>query len=112
MSHQTDSAAPSPQLIFDTINAHQKSAILRAGVELHVFTAIAEGNDSVEALASNCGTSERGMRMLLDGLTILGLLTKEDAHYSLTPDSKTFLVQSSPAYLGGTVEFMLSAPLI
>ena len=111
MSHQTDSAAPSPQLIFDTINAHQKTAILKAGVELEVFTAIEEGHDSVVSLSKRCGTSERGMRMLADGLTILGLLTKDETQYHLTLDSKTFLVQSSSAYVGDTLEFMLSTPL-
>ncbi|MGB0910025.1 MAG: methyltransferase [Nitrospirales bacterium] len=111
MSQQTDPNVPSPQRIFETINGHQKSAILKAGIDLHVFTAIAEGNYSVEALSNRCSASQRGMRMLLDGLTILGFLEKFDSQYSLTPDSEAFLVETSPAYMGGPVEFLLSAPL-
>ncbi len=111
MDTQNDSPSLSPQLIFETINAHQKSAILKSGVELDVFTAIADGDDSVKTLSKRCVTSERGMRMLLDGLTILGFLTKTDNRYRLTPISKSFLVHSSPTYLGGTVAFMLSPPL-
>ena len=111
MNEQTEIPTPSPQLIFETVNAHQRSAILKAGVDLGIFTAINEGCDSVEILGKRCQTAERGMRMLADGLTILGFLTKEGMQYGLTQDSKTFLVQNSPAYLGGTVAFLLSAPL-
>ncbi len=111
MSQQTNTMTLSPQLIFETINAHQRSAVLKAGVDLGVFTAIGEGCETVQALSQQCRTSERGMRMLADGLTILGFLIKENMNYRLTPDSKAFLVQSSPTYLGGTVAFMLSTPL-
>ncbi|GJL54077.1 MAG: O-methyltransferase [Nitrospirales bacterium] len=111
MSQQTNSMTPSPQGIIEMMNAHQRSAILKAGVDLEVFTAIEEGNTTVEALSARCNASTRGLRMLLDGLTILGLLTKDHAGYRLTPDSKAFLVKTSQAYLGGMTEFMLSPPL-
>ena len=35
---------PSPQLFFQTINAHQRTEALKAALELEVFTAIGEGN--------------------------------------------------------------------
>ena len=35
---------PSPQLFFQTINAHQRTEALKAAIELEVFTAIGEGN--------------------------------------------------------------------
>ncbi|MCA9472649.1 MAG: methyltransferase domain-containing protein [Nitrospirales bacterium] len=111
MTSQQSMTGASPQRILEAINAHQRSAILKAGIDLGVFTAIDEGYESVPALAERCATSERGMRMLADGLAILGFLTKDENHYGLMPDSKAFLVSSSPTYLGGTVDFMLSAPL-
>ena len=111
MESQQDITRASPQRIFETINAHQQSAILKAGVELGVFSAIADGYESVSALAKRCETSERGMRMLVDGLTILGFLTKKPQRYELTPDSQAFLVKSSPKYVGGTIAFLLSSPL-
>ncbi|HET9477992.1 MAG TPA: class I SAM-dependent methyltransferase, partial [Pyrinomonadaceae bacterium] len=102
---------PSPQLFFQTINAHQRTEALKAAIELEVFTAIGEGNTTAAQIAQRCQTSEKGMRILCDFLTIMGMLTKEGDNYALTLDSATFLDKRSPAYLGGTVEFMCS-PLL
>ena len=102
---------PSPQLFFQTINAHQRTEALKAGIELDVFTAIGEGNTTAAEIAKRCETSERGMRILCDFLTIHGMLTKQDGHYGLTLDSATFLDKRSPAYLGGAIEFLCSPML-
>ena len=99
---------PSPQLIFQTINAHQRTEALKAGIELDVFTAIGEGNSTAAEIAKRCKTSEKGMRILCDFLTIIGLLTKQGNSYSLTIDSAAFLDKRSPAYIGGATEFMCS----
>ncbi|WP_447971076.1 methyltransferase [Nitrospira sp. M1] len=111
MSQHPDAMPPSPLVILEMMNAHQRSAVLKAGVDLEVFTAIDEGYLTVEALSTRCNASTRGLRMLLDGLTILGLLTKDHAGYRLPRDSKAFLVKTSQAYLGGMTEFLLSPPL-
>ena len=102
---------PSPQLFFQTINAHQRTEALKAAIELEVFTAIGEGNTTAAQIAKRCETSERGMRILCDFLTIHGMLTKQDGQYGLTLDSATFLDKRSPAYLGGAVEFLCSPML-
>jgi ubiquinone/menaquinone biosynthesis C-methylase UbiE len=102
---------PSPQLIFQTINSHQRTEALKAGIELEVFTAIGEGNTTAAELAKRCQTSEKGMRILCDFLTIMGMLTKDDDRYGLTIDSAAFLDKRSPAYIGGATEFMCSEPL-
>lgn len=102
---------PSPQLFFQTINAHQRTEALKAAIELEVFTAIAEGNTTAAQIAKRCQTSEKGMRILCDFLTIMEMLTKQGDHYGLTLDSATFLDKRSPAYLGGTIEFMCSPML-
>src|ERR1051326_8339236 len=85
-SSSTAQQQPSPQLFFQMINAHQRTEALKAGIELEVFTAIGEGNTTVEAIAKRCQTSERGMRILCDFLTIMGMLTKQDNQYALTLD--------------------------
>jgi SAM-dependent methyltransferase len=104
--------APSPEVFFETIFAHQRTAALKAAIELDVFTAIGEGADTVGPLAKRCSASERGIRVLCDYLTICGLLTKQGTRYQLTPDSAVFLVKSSPAYLGGTVAFLASPAVV
>lgn len=102
---------PSPQLFFQTINAYQRTEGLKAAIELETFTAIGEGNTTAAEIAKRCGTSERGMRILCDFLSIMGFLNKDGSRYSLTPDSAMFLDKRSPAYLGGAIEF-ISSPMI
>jgi len=99
---------PSPQLFFQTINAHQRTEALKAAIELEVFTALGEGNATAADIARRCQTSEKGMRVLCDFLTIMEMLTKQGDNYALTLDSATFLDKRSPAYLGSATEFLCS----
>ncbi|HWB11101.1 MAG TPA: methyltransferase [Pirellulales bacterium] len=96
----------SPQLIFDTLNAFQRSAALKAAIEIDLFTAIATGHDRANSLASACGAAERGVRILADFLVVSGLLTKSEDRWALTADSAMFLDRRSPAYLGRAIEFI------
>lgn len=50
---------PSPQLFFQTINAHMRTEALKAGIELEVFTAIGEGNTTPADIAKRCQASEK-----------------------------------------------------
>src|SRR5580698_8827937 len=111
MSSAPQSQAPSPAIIFETLNAHLRTSALRAAIELDLFTAIAEGNTSAEAIAKRIRASEKGTRVLCDYLTIGGLLTKQNHHYGLTVDSAAFLNRHSPAYIG-TVSRFLGNPLL
>lgn len=103
---------PSPILFFETVNAYQRSAAIKAAVELDVFTHIGAGKSTARELAEACETAERGMRILCDSLTIMGFLTKQDDRYQLTQDSAVFLDRRSPAFLGGAIEFLLSPMMI
>src|SRR5947207_14228517 len=42
---------PSPALLFDTFNAYQRTQSLKTGIELGVFTIIAEGNTTAKTIA-------------------------------------------------------------
>src|SRR6266496_6327530 len=99
--------APSPALLFDTINAYQRTATIKTAIELDVFTAIAGAPATVQIIAAHCHASPRGIRILCDYLTVLGFLTKSGNQYALTPDSAVFLNPKSPAYAGGTLQFLL-----
>jgi hypothetical protein len=103
---------PSPELFFETVNAYQRPAALKAAVELDLFNAVAEGSRTAQEIAARCGASERGTRVLCDYLVIIGFLTKEGDAYGLTPDSAFFLVRRSPAYMGGALEFLLAPGLL
>ena len=102
---------PTPALLFDTINAHQRTEAIKAAIELSLFSAIGAGNTSSQEIAQACGASERGARILCDYLVIIGFLTKQGSNYGLTADSAMFLDKSSPAYMGTVIEFMLSPML-
>ncbi|HEX8921305.1 MAG TPA: class I SAM-dependent methyltransferase [Pyrinomonadaceae bacterium] len=109
MSEQTQ---PSPELFFETVNAYQRPAAIKAAVELDLFTALGEGKKTARELAEARDASERGVRILCDYLVIIGFLTKEDGRYGLTQDSAVFLDRRSPAYMGSTLDFLLSPMLV
>ena len=106
-----DSHAPSPALFFDTISAYERTEALRAAIELELFTHIAAGQRSASQLGAACKASPRGIRILADYLTVIGFLRKQGDQYELTPESDLFLKRGSPAYLGGTVDFLLTDEL-
>jgi len=102
---------PTPLLFFETANAYQRTAALRAAIELGLFTAIGEGQDTAAAAAKKCGAAERGVRILSDFLTVIGFMTKSGDRYALTPDTAMFLDRRSPTYMGGAIRFLLSPHL-
>jgi 2-polyprenyl-3-methyl-5-hydroxy-6-metoxy-1,4-benzoquinol methylase len=112
MSTAAESRQPSPELIFRTLNAFHQTAALKGAIELDLFTAIGEGNSTPKDLAARCKASERGLRILCDYLTVIGLLTKSDSRYGLGPDSAAFLDRRSPAYMGSAVKFLVSPEIV
>jgi hypothetical protein len=98
-------------LFFDTINAYQRTEALRTAIELDLFTQVSAGRRTAAQLAGACQASSRGIRFLADYLVILGFLSKKGDEYQLTPDAQVFLDRRSPAYLGGAVDFLLTAEL-
>jgi SAM-dependent methyltransferase len=105
MTSQTG-GTPSPELVFETLNAHQRSAALRAAIELDLFRAIGEGPGDTVSLARQCAASERGIRILCDYLTVIELLAKQDGHYRHTPTSAAFLDPRSPSCIAATARFL------
>ena len=99
---------PDPGLIFETFNAHQRTAALKAAIELGLFRAAGQGDATAASLAARCEASERGVRILCDFLTIDGFLEKRGDAYSLAPVSAVFLDPRSPAYLGSLSKFLAS----
>jgi ubiquinone/menaquinone biosynthesis C-methylase UbiE len=99
---------PTPERLFNAINAYEQTEAIKAAIELEIFTAIAEGNATAAAIAKRCNAAERGVRILCDFLAIHDFLTKESAQYGLVADSALFLNQHSPAYLGAAIDFLLT----
>ncbi len=96
-----------PDLYFEMLNGHQRTAALKAALDLDLFRAIGDGPGDIPSLARQCSASERGIRILCDFLTINGVLIKQDGHYRHSPTSATFLDPRSPACMAPTAQFML-----
>ncbi len=77
-----------------------KACTLHAGIKLDVFTAI--GSDLVASgdIALKLEVDERGMTMLFNALSAMGLLTKTENNYCNTSASKAFLSKDSSQYIG------------
>ena len=97
---------PSPERIFNLLQATQQTEALRTGIELDVFSAIGAGTATAAQIAAKTNASERGIRILCDFLTIMELLTKADGRYSLAPVSALFLDRSSPSCLAAMTGFL------
>jgi len=109
MATSAATSRPSPELIFNTLNAFQQSAALKSAIELDIFTAIADGANTSILLSAKTGAAERGVRILCDYLTIHQFLTKNNGRYTLSLESAIFLNRHSPAYMGTLADFLASA---
>jgi 2-polyprenyl-3-methyl-5-hydroxy-6-metoxy-1,4-benzoquinol methylase len=101
-----DMTPPNPSRIMQALTAYHVTGATLAAIELDIFTAIASGYDTVEALAVHTQTSTKGMRILCDYMVVCEFLTKDGDRYALTPDSAMFLDRRSPAYFGGVASFL------
>ena len=102
----------SPDLFMDSVLAYQQTAAIKAALELDLFSVIAKGNATAEALAQRTGAAVRGIRILCDYLTVLGHLEKVDGQFRVTPSTAAFLDRSSPAWMGSVVEFLAAPEMI
>jgi cyclopropane fatty-acyl-phospholipid synthase-like methyltransferase len=106
----TPQASPdvNPQLFWDTMTAYQRTAALKAAVDLELFTRVAEGKSTAADIADAVGAAERSVRILCDTLSIMGFLNKTGGEYKVAPSTAAFLDKRSPMYLGGTMDFIFS----
>src|SRR5580658_2057755 len=95
-----------PGLVIEMLQAHQRTAALKAAIDLDVFRAVGDGPGDAASIARHCTASERGIRILCDFLTIHGVLAKQDGHYKHTPSSAAFLDPRSPACLASVAQFL------
>jgi ubiquinone/menaquinone biosynthesis C-methylase UbiE len=111
MSAGSQAAPVNPGLVFDMMQAHQRTAALKTAIDLDVFTAVGAGPCDAASIARHAKSSERGIRILCDFLVINGVLAKENGKYRHTPTSAAFLDPRSPACMASVAQFM-SAPAL
>jgi 2-polyprenyl-3-methyl-5-hydroxy-6-metoxy-1,4-benzoquinol methylase len=86
--------------------AYQRTAALKAAIDLDVFRAVGEAPQDAAAIARQCSASERGIRILCDFLSIHSILIKENGRYRHSPASAAFLDPRSPASLASIAQFL------
>ena len=89
-----------PQLLLQLSFSFMPARVLMTAAQLNVFTHIAEGKRTADEIASAENASPRGLRMLLDALTVSELLTKSDDSYELAPLAAQCLVKGKDDYIG------------
>jgi 2-polyprenyl-3-methyl-5-hydroxy-6-metoxy-1,4-benzoquinol methylase len=97
-----------PDHFINSVLGYQKTAALKAALDLDLFTVISQTGGDLERIAAKTGASARGARMLCDYLTVQGFLEKEESRYRLTAATQTFLTTTSPAWIGSIINFMAS----
>jgi SAM-dependent methyltransferase len=98
--------AVSPGIVFENLQAFQRTAALKAAIELDVFRAVGQGPCDVASIARHASASQRGIRILCDFLVVNGLLQKTEGRYQHTPSSAAFLDPASPGCLASMVDFL------
>ena len=93
-----------PEKILQTGMAFWGSKTLLSAVELGVFSALASGELTLDALRSRLGLHERGASDFLDALVAMGFLERNGTSYRNTPESDLFLDHAKPSYVGGILE--------
>lgn len=98
--------------VYDLGLAYQKTAALTAAIKIDLFTSIGSERRDAETLAKATGASQRGIRILCDFLTLLGLLEKHDRSYALAPVSRRLLDRASPSNEADSIDFLAAPEMI
>jgi ubiquinone/menaquinone biosynthesis C-methylase UbiE len=81
-------------------SAYWRSSTVHAAVKLEIFTALGDKELTVKEVSVQTGAEERGLAMLLNALTAMGLLEHGDSRYKNTGFSGSYLVKGKPGYVG------------
>jgi predicted O-methyltransferase YrrM len=86
--------------LLSTSSSYWRSSTLHAAVKLEIFTALGDEQLTVAQLGEKIGASERGLSMLLNATTAMGLLEHEGELYKNTGFSRSHLVKGESSYVG------------
>jgi C-methyltransferase len=93
------------------LQANQATAALKTSIDLGVFQALSDAPQTGDAVAKAIGCPPGSTAVLLDAISVLGLVERRGATYGLSPLSRAFLVPSGATYLGDAANIFAS-PLL
>ena len=99
-----DGHQPTPEKILQTGLAFWPAKTLLSAVEFGLFTELAGGPQSLDALTKRLQLHARAARDFVDTLVALGFLTRDGDRYSNTKETDLFLDKNKPSYVGGILE--------
>ena len=99
-------APPNPEKILQTGLAFWASKSLLSAIELGVFTELASGPQTGEALRGRLNLHQRAARDFFDTLVALGFLQRDGDRYANAADAGLFLDRNKPTYVGGILEMI------
>jgi hypothetical protein len=85
-----------PAELLQLSGGYWSTCALHAGVKLDLFSHAGTASELAQATASDA----RGVEMLLNALTALGLMEKKGGRYAATTFAAEYLSRTSPRYLG------------
>ena len=99
--------------LYRIINGRVRAQVLLTGIELFIFDYLRTAKSAPE-IAEKLHSHEANTRLLLDGLTALGLLEKNNGQYKNSAEAEISLTSNSPAYVGEMLLMMnnFTAPAI
>ncbi len=104
MSQPHNSPQVTPERIWQFAFGYAPPLMIEAAIRHRVFDILDAGPACVDQIADRSGASRRGLRIVLNALVSLGLLSRDDEGlYSLTPESAAFLVSTRQPYFGGII---------
>jgi len=80
------------------------SKTLLSAIELGLFTELANGPLTLEALTGRLHLHSRSARDFFDALVSLGMLKRIGSRYANTPETALYLDRNKPSYVGGMLE--------
>jgi len=89
-----------PRRMLQLSGGYWSTCALHAAVKLDVFTAIGDGAATLDEMVDRVGASQRGLSMLLNALTAMGLLEKTGSSYEAAAGVERHLSKESPDYIG------------
>lgn len=95
----------SPAPIFQMATGYWASSILLTANRLGLFTALGQGEGTVESLAQRLSLKTYPLDNFLNALVSLGFLERKGATYTNSPLARTFLVEGQPAYMGEALKY-------
>lgn len=104
-------AALDPTPILQMLQANQVTAALKTSIDLGVFQALSGAPQTGDAVAKAIGCPAGSTTVLLDAISVTGLVERRGATYELTPLSRAFLVPGEATYLGDAANIFVAPTL-